>query len=87
MLICSIMQALVLSIRILSAQIIGEKIKLVRILETRSQNPATEAMDFTMENLRIMDTGEPMRVDQSALVGSDEEGSDFEMRTEKMDRI
>eukprot|EP00972_Heterocapsa_arctica_P036088 5310612-Heterocapsa_arctica.AAC.1 len=44
-------------------------------------------MDFTMENLRIMDTGEPMMVDQSALVGSDEEGSDFKMRTEKMDWI
>eukprot|EP00972_Heterocapsa_arctica_P021440 3155752-Heterocapsa_arctica.AAC.2 len=44
-------------------------------------------MDWTMGNVRIMDVGDPSQADQEALTSSDGENIEFEMRTEKMDRI
>eukprot|EP00972_Heterocapsa_arctica_P054842 8085618-Heterocapsa_arctica.AAC.1 len=44
-------------------------------------------MDYTMSNLRIMDVRDPMQAEQDALASSDGENTEFEMQTEKMDRI
>eukprot|EP00972_Heterocapsa_arctica_P102545 15112320-Heterocapsa_arctica.AAC.1 len=44
-------------------------------------------MDFTMKNLRIMDMGAPMKVDQEGPASSDGENDDYEERTTEMERF
>eukprot|EP00972_Heterocapsa_arctica_P003210 478017-Heterocapsa_arctica.AAC.1 len=44
-------------------------------------------MDFTVKNLRIMETDNPMKVDKEEKASSDGENTEFEERSSEMDRI